>query len=102
MIKRFDLVIIKTIKNVHWLSGPASRPASPRGIWSVVAGVEGMSKVMLARNETACIVPIEDIELAVDYDIDKAVQSIKNVRCRADLEKFNLGGFDDGKEGKET
>jgi hypothetical protein len=100
MIKRFDLVIIKTVKNVHWLSGPSSRPASPRGIWSVVAGVEGMSRVMLARNETVCIIPVEDVELAVDYDVSSAVQSIKNVRCRSDLKKFNFGGVSNGKEGQ--
>jgi hypothetical protein len=99
MIKRFDLVTIKTVKNVVWLSGPASRPASPRGVWSVVAGVEGVSKVMLARNETLCIIPVEDVELYVDYDTDGAVQSIKKVRCRSDLKKLNLGGVDNGKEG---
>ena len=99
MIKRFDLVTIKTVKNVVWLSGPASRPASPRGVWSVVAGVEGVSKVMLARNETLCIIRVGDVELYVDYDTDGAVQSIKKVRCRSDLKKLNLGGVDNGKEG---
>jgi len=97
-LKRFDIVIIKTIKNVQWLSGPASRPASPQGRWSVVAGVEGVKKIMLAKDETLCIIPIDDIIKVADFGPEYAMKSIKKVRNHADLKKTKFGRTQDGED----
>lgn len=89
MIKRFDIVRIKTIDRVTWLSGPASRPAPPQGNWSVVAGV-GADLLMLAKDETIIQIPISDVLKVADYDIKHALESIKKIRSHNDLKKFPL------------
>lgn len=104
MIKRFDIIRIKTVKNVEWLSGPASRPASPQGNWSVVAGLPD-GKILIAKDETVAQIPMEDVFKVADYGIEHAVGSIKKIRTLADLKKHPLGAHkteeDHGKEGHE-
>lgn len=87
MIKRFDLVRLKTIQNIAWVSGPQGRPASPQGIWSVVAGVD-TTKLMLAKDETVIQIPMEDVVKVADYGIEHVMERIKQARTRADLDKF--------------
>lgn len=79
MIKRFDLVKLRTTENVHWMSGPAGRPASTQSIWSVVAGVEG-DKLMLSSDQTLIIIPVVDVIKVGDYDLEHTLSYLKS-RC---------------------
>lgn len=87
MIKRFDLVRIRTIQNITWVSGPTGRPASPKGVWSVVAGVD-TTKLMLAKDETIIQIPVDDVIKIADYDIKHVIEKMKQIRTQADLSKL--------------
>lgn len=84
MIKRFDLVMLKSIRRVSWLSGPAGRPASPKGTWVVVAGVDE-DKVLLAKDETLIQIPKEDVIQVATYDIGIVMNEIRKVRTAEDV-----------------
>jgi hypothetical protein len=86
MIKRFDLVRIKTTKNITFLSGPASRPANPNGIWVVYAGVDD-DEIILTRKETIIRIPITDTIRVAEYGLEHAFESIKKIRTKADILK---------------
>jgi len=86
-IKRYDIVRLTRFDRVGWVSGPASRPATPRGNWIVVAGVEG-DKFLLAKDETLIKIPIEDVFKVADYDLNEIITTIKMVRTSDDLKKF--------------
>lgn len=88
MIKRFDLVRLKTVQNIAWVSGPKGRPASPKGVWSVVAGVD-TTKLMLAKDETVIQVPMEDVIKVADYGIEHVMERVKQIRTEADLKKLD-------------
>lgn len=106
MIKRFDIVRIKTVENVTWLSGPSSRPASPQGNWSVVAGTED-DTILISKDETVARIPIQDVVKVADYGIEHALDSIKKIRNPADVAKHPMGALrlenndGKGKKGKE-
>ena len=99
MIKRFDIVRLKTIERVTWLSGPASRPASTQGNWSVVAGIG--DEVLVAKDETIARIPITDIIKVADYGIEHAFNSIKKIRTNADLKEHPLIHKLEKSDGKE-
>ena len=86
MIKRLDIVKIKSIKNVTWVSGPAARPATPKGNWSVVGNIGNI--LLIAKDETIAQIPIGDVIKVAEYDINKVIENIKKVRSAADLEKL--------------
>jgi hypothetical protein len=88
-MKRFDLVVLKTIKNVKWMSGPAGRPARPKGNWVVVCGVEG-DKLLIAKDETVIKIPAADVMLVGSYDTQMTIEAIKKVKTLEDLKK--IGG----------
>lgn len=98
MVKRFDLVGIRTIRNVVWVSGPATRPAKPQGSWSVVGNIG--KTLVLARNETIIQIPIGDVYKMADYSIEKVINGIKDIRTMADLNKHLPRGAKDGEETK--
>lgn len=89
MIKRFDLVSIKTIGRVKWLSGPASRPATPQGNWVVICGI-GKNELMLSKDETLIRIPILDVFKVADYGIDHAIRSVRDIRTKSDIGKHKL------------
>ena len=102
MIKRFDIIRLKTTKNIKWLSGPAGRPADPRGNWSVVAGVANTDILLISKDETIAQVPESDVIKVADYGFEHAVESIKKIRTLDDIEKHPLiKEKEDGEEGKE-
>jgi hypothetical protein len=103
MIKRFDLVRLKTVARVNWLSGPASAPASPQGVWSVVAGVEGSDVLLLARDETLIRIPVEDVIKVSDYDVQNAREVLRRIKNKKDLRAYQIKkGEPDGRAGRET
>lgn len=99
LIKRFDLVRLKTIKNVVWVSGPSGRPATPQGLWSVVGNVGKI--LFIAKDETIAQIPVSDVLKVADYDLDSVLSRIKQVRSLKDLTKFKIGGVADGSSREE-
>ena len=102
MIKRFDLVTIKTTRNITFLSGPATRPADPRGNWVVYAGTDD-GEIILARKETIIRIPAADVVRVAEYGLEHAFESIKKIRTRADISKHpfsNLKELNHGKKEK--
>jgi len=87
MIKRFDLVILKSVQNVKWLSGPPSRPTSPKGVWSVVSGVGGRKMLFLAKENTMIQVPVLDVTKVGDYNLNQAIGMVKRVRSLDEFER---------------
>jgi hypothetical protein len=101
MIKRFDIIRLKTTKNIKWLSGPAGRPADPRGNWSVIAGVEDTDRLLISKDETTAQVPESDVIKVADYGFEHAIESIKKIRTKTDIEKYPLlKEMEDGEEEK--
>jgi hypothetical protein len=96
MIKRFDLVKIKTIKNVKWVSGPSGRAARPDGVWTVVGGSYN-GQITIAKDQTVCMVPEGDIVKVADYSIDNVFEKIKAIRPGEEPENG-----EERKEGTET
>ena len=92
MIKRFDLVALKSTKNVKWLSGPPRRPSSPKGAWSVVSGVSGRDMLLLAKEDTMIQIPVNDVIKVGDYNLDRAMELVKRVRSLDEFEKEVRGG----------
>lgn len=86
MIKRFDIVVIKTVEHVEWVSGPANRPASPKGLWVVAAGV-GENELLLTRDETVIRIPTADVQKTVDYDPQTAIEQLKHIKSMDDLRR---------------
>lgn len=94
MIKRFDIVVLKTIENVKWVSGPAGRPATPKGQW-IVTAVSQNNMVVLSKDETIIQIPIDDVTIVAEYDLSRVIKKIK------DIKPENVQGDDDGEEGRE-
>jgi hypothetical protein len=86
-MKRFDLVRILSIDNVKWLSGPAGRPASPHGNWSVVAGI-GDKELLISKDETLVRIPKKDVALIASYDNQRVIDTISRINSAEDLDKF--------------
>ena len=87
MWQRFDIVQILTTKNVKYLSGPSGRPADPLGNWSVIGNLPGKATLLLAKDETVIAVPIIDVRKVASYDLQKAIDAVKKVKNRSDIEK---------------
>ena len=85
-IDKFDMVKLKTVKNVKYLSGPANRPATPKGVW-IVCHTFADTTALLAKDETVIRIPIDDIVLLGKYNINTMLQKIKEVKSMADLKK---------------
>ena len=96
MIKRLDVVRILTIKNIKWVSGPAGRPASPQGEWSV-SGANG-SLLLLAKDETIIQIPYNDVAVVAEYDIQRVINNVRKVRQMSDIGEKN----ESGESAKET
>jgi hypothetical protein len=68
MHKLFDIVRLKQVNNVSFVSGPQNNPASPQGDWKVVGGVGGR-QLMLAKDDTIILIPPEDVVIVAEYDL---------------------------------
>ena len=80
---------IKTISRVKWLSGPASRPATPQGNWVVICGI-GKNELMLSKDETVIRIPMSDVFKVADYGIGHAIRSVRDIRTISDMGKHKL------------
>ena len=74
-ISRFDQVRIITTKNVAYLSAPPGTIADPKGIWSVVAIVNG-NELLLAKNNVLIRIPATDVLLFVSYTLENIVKNL--------------------------
>jgi hypothetical protein len=75
LFKTFDVVQILTVKHVKFVSGPKNRPASPHGNWSVVGFIK--SDLMLAKDSTIALVPIDSVRKVASYDLNGFLKKIK-------------------------
>jgi len=67
MYKQFDIVQLKTIKNVKYVSSPQNNPTKPQGKWSVVGIVDG--ELLLAKDFTIIRIPAIDVIKIANYEI---------------------------------
>lgn len=70
--------MIKTTRNVKWLSGPSGRPAIPKGNWIVVA-IGRKNEILIAKDETMVQIPVSDVEKIADYSVERVIESIKKI-----------------------
>ena len=99
-IKQFDIVILKSVKNVDYVSGPAGRPATPRGRWIVTWADDKNPKLLLAKDETIIQIPKDDVIKIGDYSVQKVFELVKRVRSTEDFNKL-FGAKDERKLGAE-
>jgi len=89
-LSRFDLVVIKDVHNVKYLSGPKSRPAKPGGAW-VVTYVFTDGTVLISKDETLVRIPVDDVEMVGKYDLNKTIGQINQAGPRPRGEKDGQG-----------
>jgi len=82
-LSRFDLVVIKDIHNVKYLSGPRNRPAKPKGAW-VVTYVFTDGMILISKDETLVRIPIGDVEIVGKYDLNKTIGQINQAGPRGE------------------
>ena len=76
MLKQFDIVQILSVKNIRFVSGPAGKPASPQGYWSVVCFMG--SDVVIAKDETIVRAPLSAVAKVASFD--KNVTELKKIK----------------------
>lgn len=79
MLTQFDAVMIRTTRNVTWLSGPKGSKIGPKGIWRVVC-VVGDNEVMINKGPCSCRIPINDVKKVDDFDKSKEFVNVKRKR----------------------
>lgn len=70
-IRRFDLVRLKTTKNVSYLS----EDIDPHGVWSVIA-ILG-TDLLLCKKKSVIKIPASDVLLHHSYDLKQVLNSIE-------------------------
>jgi len=75
---QLDKVVIKTTKDVHFMSGPAGRPADPRGEWSVV-GFQGNDTIVLAKDSIIISTKISNVRRIMQYDVEKVFKELDKI-----------------------
>jgi hypothetical protein len=83
------------------MSGPNSKPADPRGVWTVVAGVNGDKVLLLAKDQTLIQIPHDDVQHVANYDINATMNMIRRIRTLSDLKAYHLTGLKENESGKE-
>lgn len=79
MFKQFDIVRIKTTKNVTWISLPPGKQVKdidPNGYWSVVGSI-GIY-LIICKESTLVRIPYDDVEKVASYNIDKFIEDKTN------------------------
>lgn len=64
-LKQFDIVSIKTIKNVKYLSSAPGYVPSPHGQWSIVGFIG--QEVLLCKDGAIIKIPHRDIDVKAAY-----------------------------------
>lgn len=80
MFKQNDIVRLLRIDRVKYLSGPKCRPASPKGEWVIVGGLEREQDLVLAKDATIIRIPISDVTKIADYDLDVVIEAVRNAK----------------------
>lgn len=74
IISRFDLVTIRTTKNVSYLSADTCEKVDPNGTWSVLA-ILGRD-LLLCKKKAVIRIPASDVLLFHKYDIKSVIDSL--------------------------
>lgn len=67
MIKQFDIVKLKTTKNVRYISSPNNNPTKPTGNWSVIGFIG--NEILLSKDLTIIKVLINDVIKVANYKL---------------------------------
>jgi hypothetical protein len=66
-ISRFDQVVLRTTKNVTYLSAPPGTNITPDGKWSVAGVID--NDLLIVKNSTTIRIPIADVIKIRDHDV---------------------------------
>lgn len=78
-----DQVLLRTTRNVSYISHPPAETPSPRGIWLVAAGVDG--DLLLTKQSTTIRIPAADVQMYMRRDtIDQQLRRVLDGTSQAD------------------
>ena len=73
--QKFDVVQLRTVRHIGFLSGPKNHPTSPQGHWQIVGFVR--EKLMLAKEDTIILVPPDAVRKVASYDRERFLEKRK-------------------------
>jgi len=87
--------MLRTVKNVKWLSGPPGKAIDTNGAWQVVAMADSDigKNILLCKDEIMISIPPDDLYRVGEYNFDKVISDVKRVKSLKDL-----GDTEDGKK----
>jgi hypothetical protein len=75
-LSQFDVVKLRSTKNVKFLSGPQGRVTDPDGDWTIVGFVD--KECLIAKQSTIIKVPHIDLILVATYSKDIFIKKLQN------------------------
>lgn len=84
-IGRFDLVRLRTTKNIKYLSALPDEKIDPSGIWSVIAAVD--NELLCAKNSAIIRVPVLDVLKISDYSIEHITRNFGKLSQQVENEQ---------------
>lgn len=75
-LNSLDLVQIKTVKNVSWLSGPKGTKPSPHGVWSISHFLG--ADAIIAKDGTLVRIPVSDIQRVGTLTLNHVYEQLQN------------------------
>ena len=74
---------------------------SKEGVWAVFCGV-GRDELILAKNETLIRIPASDVFKVADYGLEHAIETLRHIRTKMDIDKYPLTPLKGNKNVKKT
>lgn len=81
-LNSLDLVQIKTVENVKWLSGPKGTKPSPHGVWSISHFLGG--DAIIAKDGTLVRIPVSDIQRVGTLTLNRVYEQLANAGKKAE------------------
>lgn len=75
MLNQFDLIQIKRVNNIHYLSAPKGQAPNPNGVWSIVGFVK--TDVLAAKDGAIVRVPVTDVVKVASYSTEHIIDQVK-------------------------
>lgn len=76
--RRFDIVQIKTTKNINFVSGLKGKIPSPHGNWSIVGFIG--TDAIISRDSTTVRVPIQDVRIIAKLNTESLIRELGDKR----------------------
>jgi hypothetical protein len=74
MFNQYDIVRLRTVDRVKFVSGPKGMAATPQGEWIMLGAVDG--DLVLTKDETVIRIPVQDVVKVASYDVAKVLQAL--------------------------